>query len=54
MEDYILPEEIFENKEKVLTLKSLEKQVNEKLAILGTKISKLERNIELLKKVTRR
>ena len=40
--------------EKPLTLKSLEKQVNEKLAVLDIKIGMLERNIEILKKVTRR
>ena len=40
--------------EKVLTLKSLEKQVNEKLALLDTKIAQLERDITLVKKVARR
>lgn len=54
MEDYILSEEILENKEKTLTLKSLEKQVNEKIAIFDEKIKGLERNIETLKKVARR
>lgn len=40
--------------EKVLTLKSLEKQVNEKMAVVDKKIEQLEWNIELLKKVSRR
>lgn len=40
--------------EKVLTLKSLEKQVNEKMAIVDKKIEQLEWNIDLLKKVARR
>ena len=40
--------------EKVLTLKSLEKQVNEKMAVVDKKIEQLEWNIELLKKVARR
>ena len=40
--------------DKPLTLKSLEKQINEKLTVLDTKISKIERNIEVLKKVARR
>ena len=40
--------------EKTLTLKSLEKQVKEKLAVVDKKIEQLEWNIELLKKVARR
>ena len=37
--------------EKTLTLKSLEKQVNEKLALIDKKIEQLELTIKLLKKV---
>ena len=40
--------------EKTLTLKSLEKQVKEKLVVVDKKIEQLEWNIELLKKVARR
>ena len=40
--------------EKTLTLKSLEKQVNEKLALIDEKIEKLEFTIKLLKKVVTR
>lgn len=52
MEDVLAnSSEVFE---KTLTLKSLEKQVNEKLALVDKKIAKLEREIELVKKVARR
>ena len=40
--------------EKTLTLKSLEKQVNEKLALIDKKLNKLERNIDVLTKASRR
>lgn len=42
------------NDEKTLTLKSLDKKLGEKIAILDNKINKLERNIEIIKKMSRR
>ena len=52
MEDVLAKSsEVFE---KTLTLKSLEKQLNEKLSLVDKKIAKLEREIELVKKVARR
>lgn len=53
MEEDVLAKssEVFE---KTLTLKSLEKQVNEKLALIGKKLDELERDITLIKKAGRR
>ena len=39
--------------EKVLTLKSLEKQVNENFALMMKKLEQLDREIKVLKKVRR-
>lgn len=54
MEEEISIEDIFPEQTKALTLKSLEKQMNEKLAEMQTKIFSLERNIENIKKSLRR
>lgn len=42
-----------ENEEKVLTLKSLEKETNIKFSEIHKKIEMLEKQIEILKKVRR-
>lgn len=54
MEEYISPENLFEEKEKPLTLKSLEKQTMAKYAEIDEKLLKLERNIEIIAKSLRR
>ena len=45
--------EEIKSEETVLTLKSLEKQVRQKMAILDTKINKLERKIDTIIKSLR-
>lgn len=47
-----MEEEILE--EKTLTLKSLEKKMNERFAIIEQKLNLIERNIEVIKNVSRR
>ena len=54
MEEYISPEDLFEEKEKPLTLKSLEKHINEKLMILENKVQQLKRSVETIAKSLRR